>query len=126
MSGVVVDTSVWVDHFRQPNGTLIALLVQDRVLIHPLVLGEVACGAPPQRSQTLSDLETLQQPQQAKLQEVLAFIEREQLFGLGCGWIDLNLLASTLMTPGARLWTADKRLGALAERFSVPYLSLRH
>jgi len=47
------------------------------------------------------------------------FIESQRLFGLGCGLVDLLLLASTLMTPGAELWTLDKRLGALAERFSV-------
>lgn len=126
MSGVVVDTSVWVDHFRQHSDALVGLLAQDRVMVHPLVLGEIACGSPPQRSQTLADLETLQQPQQASLREVMAFIDRERLFGLGCGWIDLNLLASTLMTPGARLWTLDKRLAALAERMAVSHPAARH
>ena len=49
MSDVLVDTSVWVDHFRQANPTLAALLESDRVLVHPMVIGELACGTPPDR-----------------------------------------------------------------------------
>jgi predicted nucleic acid-binding protein len=119
MMGVLVDTSVWVDHFRQRNDTLVGLLERDQVMVHPLVVGEIACGTPPNRLQTLANLNRLQHTQQASVREVVAFVERERLFGLGCGMVDLLLLASTLMTPGAALWTLDKRLGALAERFDV-------
>jgi len=84
-----------------------------------MVLGEIACGSPPSRKQTLADLARLPSTQQASLQEVLAFIEREQLFGLGCGFVHITLLASTLLTPGAELWTLDKRLAALAEHAGV-------
>lgn len=121
MTGILVDTSVWIDHFRRGNDALIDLLVSDRVLIHPLILGEIACGTPPERDRTLSDLNTLQQSRQASMPELLDFIERERLYGLGCGLIDLLLLASTLLTPGAKLWTLDKRLGSLADRFGVGY-----
>lgn len=119
MKGVLVDTSVWVDHFRRHNDALADLLELDLVMVHPMALGELACGTPPAQAQTLADLEKLQQTQQASLREVMAFIERERLFGLGCGLVDIMLLASTLMTPGAELWTLDKRLGSLAERFGV-------
>jgi hypothetical protein len=54
------------------------------------------------------------------------FIERERLFGLGCGLVDLLLLCSTLLTPSARLWTLDKRLSALAERFGVMHAPTPH
>ncbi|MDY0330932.1 MAG: VapC toxin family PIN domain ribonuclease [Thiomonas sp.] len=117
--GVLVDTSVWVDHFRHCNEALVELLELDLVLAHPLVVGEIACGTPPNRVQTLADLSRLQQPQQASMREALAFVEREHLFGLGCGMVDMLLLASTLITPGAALWTLDKRLRVLAERFEV-------
>lgn len=121
MSGVLVDTSVWVDHFRHGNDTLIQLLDRDLVLIHPLIIGELACGTPPSRAQTLTDLASLQPVRQASAAEVLAFIDREHLFGLGCGIVDMLLLASTLITQGARLWTLDKRLDMLAERFGVAH-----
>lgn len=126
MSGVLIDTSVWVEHFRSGLPALTELLLADRVLMHPLVLGELACGTPPARTQTLADLAALQSAQQATHDEVLAFIEAEQLYGLGCGWVDMALLASARITPGAVLWTLDKRLAALAERFGVGYSAAAH
>lgn len=126
MKPVLVDTSVWVDHFRARNAVLEQLLGLDQVMMHPMVLGELACGTPPSRTQTLGYLQHLQHMQQANLREVLIFIEKERLFGLGCGLVDLTLLASTLMTPGAELWTLDRRLGDLALRFAVTYRPAVH
>ncbi len=117
---VLVDTSVWVDHFRRPNAVLAELMVLDQVLMHPLVVGELACGKPPEpRLRTLGDMALLLPADQAAPAEVRDFIEREALFGLGCGLVDLTLLASTLMTASAQLWTMDKRLASLATRFGV-------
>jgi predicted nucleic acid-binding protein len=126
MKGVLVDTSVWVAHFRQRNDVLANLLDLDLVMVHPLILGELACGTPPNRLQTLGDLGSLQQVQQASVREVIDFIERERLFGLGCGLIDLQLLASTLLTQGVALWSMDKRLCTLAERFGVMHQPITH
>jgi predicted nucleic acid-binding protein len=126
MNGVLVDTSVWVEHFRQHDDQLVGLLQSDLVLMHPLILGEIACGTPPNRVQTLRDLASLQQAQRAGIRETMDFVERERLFGLGCGLVDLQLLASTLMTPNTALWTRDKRLHALAERFDVACHPARH
>lgn len=126
MKGVLVDTTVWVAHFRQRNDVLANLLDLDLVMVHPLILGELACGTPPNRLQTLGDLGSLQQVQQASVREVIDFIERERLFGLGCGLIDLQLLASTLLTQGVALWSMDKRLCTLAERFGVMHQPITH
>jgi len=124
---VLVDTSVWVDHFRRSNAVLTELMALDRVLTHPFVVGELACGTPPApRLRTLSDMALLLPANQAAPDEVRDFIEREKLFGLGCGWIDLTLLASTLITQGAQLWTLDKRLAALAARFGVCFVPALH
>lgn len=117
---VLVDTSVWVDHFRNGNAGLADLMARDVVLIHPFVLTELACGTPPApRRRTLADLARLRGAQQATQAEVLAFIEHERLHGLGCSLVDMSLLASTRMTPGARLWTLDKPLALLAVRLGV-------
>lgn len=119
---VLVDTSVWVDHFRNRNIVLTHLMLSDRALTHPMVIAELACGTPPApRKQTLGDIGLLQPATQANLSEVRELIEREQLYGLGYGSIDIALLASTLITPDARLWTFDKRLATLASRFDVGY-----
>lgn len=119
---VLVDTSVWVGHFRRRDEALLALLLRDDVLTHPLVVGELACGTPPApRERTLRDIERLRPAQQATWFEIRALIERERLWGLGCGLIDVSLLASAMMTPGARLWTLDRRLDDVARRFDVAH-----
>ena len=124
---VIVDTSVWVDHFRQTNRALVDLMLQDSVLVHPMVIVEIACGTTPApRSQSLENLALLQLCKQATLQEVLALVERERLYGLGCGLVDMCLLASTLITPAAALWTLDKRLAGLAQRFGVAHKPVMH
>lgn len=122
MSGVLVDTSVWIDHFRNRNEALENLLNRDLALTHPMVIGEIACGTPPApRAQTLGDLGLLPMIQHAGLHETMAFIERESMYGMGCGLVDMILLTSTLMTPGAKLWTLDKHLAKLAGRFGVAH-----
>lgn len=124
---VLVDTSVWVDHFRNQNSTLTELLISDRVLTHPMVVAELACGTPPApRTQTLADIDLLQPATQASLDEIRALIEREELYGLGCGLVDIALLASTLITPEARLRTLDKRLVCLASRFGIEFRTNSH
>ena len=124
---VLVDTSVWVAHFRRTNGALVQLIERDCVLGHPLVLAEIACGTPPgPRRQTLADLTLLRQANRANLTEVMAFIEQEALYGLGCGFVDIALLASTCITPDAMLWTRDKKLVNLAQRFDVQFAPSLH
>ena len=121
---VLVDTSVWVDHFRYGQPSLMQLLALDAVLIHPYVVAELACGTPPApRRRTLDDLARLRPAVQVNQYELLDFIEREQLYGMGCGMVDLALLASALLSPRTQLWTLDKRLATLASSFGVAYLA---
>jgi predicted nucleic acid-binding protein len=120
MSLVLADTSVWIAHFRKPNPILQALLSDDQVICHPMVLLEIACGTPPSpRERTLSDLRELRSATVANTDETLALLEREQLQDSGCGAIDLLLLGSVLLTSDAVLWTLDKNLRALAARFEI-------
>lgn len=127
MSAVLVDTSVWVGHFRRAAPLLRSLLESDRVLCHPLIVLELACGTPPvPRERTLGDLKLLRQAQVATTEEVLSLIETKRLYNAGCGAIDIALLASVLLTPNARLWTADRNLEALAVRLDVAFEAAGH
>lgn len=124
---ILIDTSVWVDHFKNRNDSLVRLIQSDFALTHPMIILELACGTPPApRQRTLSDIALLRGCNQATTDEVLALIEREKLYGLGCGLVDISLLASTLLTPDARLWTLDKRLAGLAMRFGVGFVPPVH
>ena len=118
---ILVDTSVWIDHFRRRIAALERALSRDAVTIHPFVTGELACGTLRHRARTLADLSELPPVTRATDDEVLALIERQQLSGRGIGLIDLHLLASTLLTPETRLWTLDRRLARLAHEFAVAY-----
>jgi predicted nucleic acid-binding protein len=111
---ILVDTSIWIDHLRAGDSALTRLLEIGQVLAHPFVIGELALGHLRQRRPILDALHDLPQATVATDVEVLAFIDRQQLTGLGIGYVDVHLLASVQLTPGARLWTRDKRLHAVA------------
>ena len=115
----LVDTSVWIEHFRRLDAWLQRLLAAGAALGHPFVIGELALGRLPERDATLRWLHWLPQPRIARPTEVLAFIERHGLAGAGIGYVDAHLLASAALTPPARLWSGDRRLAAMAERLSL-------
>jgi predicted nucleic acid-binding protein len=120
MTVVLADSSAWGAHFRKSNGMLQSLLATDQVLCHPLTVVEIACGTPPApRQRTLGDRKKLRQSVLATTEETLELIEREQLQDLGCGAVDMSLLASVLLTPSTLLWTVDKNLDVLASRCGV-------
>lgn len=122
MTMVLVDTSVWVAHFRKSNVSFESLLVSDRVLCHPLVLIELACGSPPApRLKSLGYLKKLQQATVATPSETLDFIEKHQLYESGCGAVDISLLSSALLSQNALLWTLDGQLDNLAARLGISY-----
>jgi predicted nucleic acid-binding protein len=116
---ILVDTSIWVDHFRTGDATLATLLAHGRVLTHPFVIGELALGVLRQRCAVLTDLSDLPATVVATDAEVLRFINRHALFGRGIGLIDVHLLAAAVLTAGAKLWTNDKRLNGAAEAMGL-------
>ena len=118
---ILVDTSVWIDHFRTGERGLVAALEDESVLTHPFVIGELACGNLRNRAEVLNLIGRLPNPPIATDREALEFIDRMKLNAKGIGYIDVHLLASTLLTPSARLWTKDRRLASLASQLKVAY-----
>lgn len=116
---ILVDTSVWIDHLRNNNVTLVNLLNTGQVLIHPFVIGELALGNLRQRDAILDTLNNLQSVKIAKDEETIRFINQHKLYGLGIGHIDAHLLTSVRLTPGTLLWTKDKPLHAAANRLEM-------
>lgn len=111
---ILVDTSVWIDHLRHGDSGLAAELEAGGVLVHPFIVGELACGTLINRSEVLALLQALPQAMVAGDQEVLAFIESRNLMGRGVGYVDAHLLASVVLDGTAKLWTRDRRLAAVA------------
>lgn len=113
---ILVDTSVWIDHLRTGHAVLARLLVSGLVLTHPWVVGELALGNLSRRHEIVRLLHDLPQATVATDDEVMALIDRHRLYGLGIGYVDAQLLASTRLTADAALWSADRRLAAAAGR----------
>lgn len=116
---ILVDSSVWIDHFRHDDPALSALLKKRQVLTHPFVIGEMALGSLRQRDVVLDALRGLPSVQAATDKEVQSFIDHHKLFGMGIGYVDAHLLAGTLLSVGAKLWTRDKRLRNAALRLGL-------
>ena len=119
---ILVDTSVWVAHLREGTPELAAALEQGRVLTHPFVVGELACGNLKNRREVLQLLGDLPGVPMATDAEALDFIERRALMGRGIGYIDVHLLASVVLSGSTQMWTRDKRLAAVAEDLKLAYL----
>jgi hypothetical protein len=121
---VLVDTSVWVSHLRDGNVELANLLNDGRVLCHPLIVGELACGNLKDRAVILSFLQLLPMSIEAEHDEVLSFIENNRLMGKGMGYVDVHLITSAVLM-GVSIWTLDKKLAQTADSLYKNYLKNR-
>lgn len=115
---MLVDTSVWIDHFRRSHHDLESLLEEGLVLTHPFVIGELACGSLAKRAQVLDLLKALPTVLIATTEEAHALVDRHRLFGTGLGWIDVHLLASAKLSQQP-LWTLDRRLRAASVKVGL-------
>ena len=118
---IFADTSVWIDHLRAGSATLVRLLERGTVLGHPWMLGELALGHLGRRGEVIGLLASLPQATVATPAEVLTLIERHELHGVDIGYVDAQLLAATMLTPGATLWTTDQRLAGVTSRLGHAY-----
>ncbi len=115
---ILVDSSVWVDHLRRGEAGLAHFLERGEVLIHDLVIEELACGSLARRGEFLGLLHSLPRAPWAAHFEFLHFVESERLHGTGIGAVDAHLLAAARLA-GARLWTKDKALARFAEKLGI-------
>jgi predicted nucleic acid-binding protein len=115
---MLVDTSIWVDHFRHTDERLALLLERGDVECHPFILGELACGNLKQRAEIFRLLRRLPQIVPVDHDEALQFLESEHLAGTGLGWIDIHLLAAARLAQ-TTFWTRDRRAALLAQRLGL-------
>lgn len=118
---ILVDTSVWIDHLHEAIPRLLEALERQQVLVHPFVIGELACGRLTRRREVLDLLSDLPPGIVATDVEALRLIELHRLHGRGIGYIDVHLIASVMLTASAKLWTRDKGLRAIAAQLRIEY-----
>ncbi len=117
---VLVDTSVWVEHFRSGNIGLEDLLNDGDVACHHFITGELACGNLSNRAEILSLLRALPLANHAEHEEVMQFIENYKLMGKGLGYVDMHLIASAVLS-GVPIWTLDKKLKDVSSKLGLDY-----
>jgi predicted nucleic acid-binding protein len=117
---VLVDTSVWVEHLREGTIGLEELLDDGQVICHPFIIGELACGNLKNRSEVLSLLQALPMAIRVEHEEVMQFIENNNLMGKGLGYIDMHLLAAAILTK-VPLWTHDRKLKEISSKLNLEY-----
>ena len=110
---ILADSSIWIDHLRSPEQTLVSLLEAEQIVVHPWVTGELACGNLADRENTLQLLRSAPQARVVDEDEVLFFIDRHRVAGKGVGYIDMHLLAAAAL-DSLKLWTRDRRLSEVA------------
>lgn len=120
MNEVLVDTCVWVRHFRQRDPCLMALLEDGEVLSHPLVVGELSMDCLKDRSQTLWSLSRLGRPPLASDAETQQMVDARKLWGRGIQWNDAKILASAVI-GGVKLWTVDYALAEIAREMGIDW-----
>ncbi len=116
---ILADTSIWIDHLRAGNQEMRKHLNQGHIVIHPLIIAELALGSLRERAKTLALLDLLPQVRVAQLSEVRLMIEARHLYSLGIGLTDAHLIASVFISPSTFLWTRDKRLRKAAEALGI-------
>ena len=116
---VLIDTVVWIDHLRSNDEHLSMLLENEQIVMHPMVIGELAMGNLANRQRTLEDFAKLPEISVATHEEVLFFIDNNRLMGTGISYGDANLLASVIAYGDTKLWSRDRRLNEAAAMFDV-------
>ena len=117
---VLVDTSIWVSHLRVGNSRLQKLLQQGKVVSHPFIIGELACGNISNRTEIISLMQSLPMLDAVEHEELLLFIEHNQIMGTGLGFVDVHLIAAAILA-GVPLWTQDKKLRQACSRLNIDF-----
>jgi predicted nucleic acid-binding protein len=118
---IIPDTSIWIDHIHHTDPQLAELLTKRKILVHPFVVGEIALGSMKQYDAIIESLLKLPAAPSATDAEVRFMIRRYTIMGSGIGYVDAQLLASTMLIDNARLWTRHRRLHTIASQVGVAF-----
>lgn len=116
---ILVDTNAWVLHLRRKDARLAAYLLQQRVRICDVVIGELLLGSGLPET-FAADLRALPRLPSPGALETRLFIERHRraFAGSGTGWGDAQIIV-TAVKAGARLYSTDRAARAVCRSVGV-------
>ncbi len=118
---ILADTSIWIDYLRGKNNRLAQYIQQDLLVMHLMIMGELALGSFKERQNLLRSCASLPLISTVSYEMVMEFIDEFSLMGKGIGWVDANLLASVYQSS-AKIWTRDSRLNAVAQELNLAHI----
>lgn len=114
---ILIDTNIWIEHFKSENKDISALLEAERVVMHPFIVAELALGGLRDRRVALTSLDLLPELPVAELHEVRQLIEMRKLYTEGLGLTDAHLIASLMIAQTTvEIWTDDGGLMRVAQK----------
>ena len=108
----IVDSSIWIAHFKKSDKHLISLLEADDVLVHAFVLQELYLGKPKGKDFDFERLAKLPQLPVLTTEEFFLFCDEYKVSAKGIGCVDTHLLASAILHK-VEIYTHDKKLQRL-------------
>ncbi|MGZ3686949.1 MAG: type II toxin-antitoxin system VapC family toxin [Bdellovibrionota bacterium] len=115
----IADTSIWIDHIRKPVLELALYLDEAKILSHSSAIGELALGQFRDRDTFIEYMGLLPQAKEANTAELLELIRLHKLSGKGLSLVDVQVLASALITECGIL-TRDKAMFSAMRRLRIP------
>ena len=119
---MIVDTCVWVDHFRREVAVLSRLCRERRAPVHHDVFGEVMLGCGEERDEIVEEIRLLPPIDRPGIKDIEEAINRHGIACKRIGWVDAVLLCTAVIDDRCpTLLTFDKRLMREAIRLGVAF-----
>ena len=118
---ILVDTSIWIDHFAKADPVLALLISDNKIVQHPYVSGEILVGNPHRRDALSLFLRMMPRIEPVTEEEFHSFLDESELFGSGLGFVDIHLIAAATAIPDTVIWTRDRRMLEQIQRFNMSY-----
>jgi hypothetical protein len=120
---LLVDTPVWVPHFRHGTAGLETRLEEAQVVWHPFLIGKIACGDLKNRVKYYLSCRLAPWPSRQIMRRYCSLSKPIDLFmGQGLGCVDMHLPISAALSD-VPLWTFERKLNKTASMLGLDHLS---
>ena len=116
---ILVDTSIWIDHFKKKNEILSQWILDGMVCTHSLIIQEICLGDFKQKVKIIDSLKHLIIIPMISHQEFILFSTKHNFRKVGV--VDVHLIASAILSR-CSIMTSDKSLALAAQKVDLKTL----